>query len=103
MKRDAMLLVDALRDPASTSVLDADGWTALLAMARAEQLIGTLARRLSGLALPDAVRGILEEALVNAEYQRRSALWEAACARRALADYPRKVVLMMAPLTPPPA
>jgi len=94
MKRDAMLLVDALRDPASTAALDADGWTALLAMARAEQLIGTLARRLSGLLLPDAVAGILEEARVNAEYQRRSALWEADSARRALADYQGKVVLM---------
>jgi hypothetical protein len=94
MKRDAMLLVDALRDPASTTPLDADGWTALLAMARAEQLMGTLARRLSGLSLPDAVAGILGEARVNAEYQRRSALWEADCARRALADYPGKVVLM---------
>jgi Uncharacterised nucleotidyltransferase len=66
----------------------------LLAMARAEQLIGTLARRLSGLPMPDAVARILEEARVNAEYQRRSALWEADCARRALADYSGKVVLM---------
>ena len=94
MSRDAMLLVDALRDPSSAVTLDADGWTALLAMARAEQLIGTLARRLSGLPMPDAVAQILEEARVNAEYQRRSALWEADCARRALADYPGKVVLM---------
>jgi hypothetical protein len=94
MKQDAMLLVNALRDPASTSALSADGWTALLAMARAEQLIGTLARRLSGLAVPQPVAGILEEARVNAEYQRRSALWEADCARRALSDYPGKVVLM---------
>jgi Uncharacterised nucleotidyltransferase len=94
MSSDAMLLVDALRDPASTSTLDADGWTALLAMARAEQLIGTLARRLSGLAVPDSVQRILEEARINAEYPRRSALWEADCARRALADYPGKVVLM---------
>jgi hypothetical protein len=94
MSRDAMLLVNALRDPACTSALDADGWTALLAMARAEQLTGTLSRRLSGLAVPDAVAGILEEARVNAEYQRRSALWEGDCARRALADYPGKVVLM---------
>ena len=46
MRRDAMLLVQALRDPASTAALDADGWTALIAMARAEQLIGTLAHRL---------------------------------------------------------
>jgi hypothetical protein len=94
MSRDAMLLVDALRDPASTKALDAEGWTALLAMARAEQLVGTLARRLSGLAVPDAVGRILDEARVNAEYQRRSALWEADSARRALADYPGKVVLM---------
>lgn len=94
MKRDAILLVDALRDPATTATLEADGWTALLAMARAEQLIGTLARRLSGLAVPDAVQCILEEARINAEYQRRSALWEADCARRALADYPGKIVLM---------
>jgi Uncharacterised nucleotidyltransferase len=94
MNRDAMLLVDALREPASTEALDADGWTALLAMARAEQLIGTLARRLAGLPMPDAVARILEEARVNAEYQRRCALWEADCARRALADYPGKVVLM---------
>ena len=94
MKRDAMLLVRALRDPARTGGLDADGWTALLAMARAEQLIGTLARRLSGLPMPDAVARILDEARINAEYQRRSALWEADCARRALADYPGKVCLM---------
>lgn len=89
-----MLLVDALRDPAGTSVLDAEGWTALLAMARAEQLIGTFARQMSGLAVPEAVRRILEEAGANAEYQRRCALWEADCARRALADYPGRVVLM---------
>lgn len=89
-----MLLVDALRDPASTATLDADGWTALLAMARAEQLIGTLARRLSRLPVPTAVWEILEEARVNAEYQRRSALWEADCARRAFVDYLGKVVLM---------
>ena len=94
MTRDAMLLIDALREPSSTAALEADGWTALLAMARAEQLIGTLARRLSGLDVPETVAGILEEARVNAEYQRGSALWEADCARRALADYPGKVVLM---------
>lgn len=94
MTGDAMLVVDALRDPSGTADLDADGWIALLTMARAEQLIGTLARRLSGLAVPEAVAGILEEARVNAEYQRRSALWEADCARRALAEYPGKVALM---------
>lgn len=94
MTRDAMLLVHALRDPASTLALDASGWTALLAMARAEQLIGTLAHRLSGFSVPAAVTGILEEARINAEYQHRSAIWEADCARRALAGYRGKIILM---------
>lgn len=94
MSHDAMLLVDALRDPAGTVRLDTNGWTALLAMARAEQLLGTLARRTFGLPVPDAVRRILDEARVNAEYQRRSALWEADSARRALGEYMGKIVLM---------
>ena len=77
MNRDATLLADALWEPESTAALDADGWTALLTMARAELLIGTLAVRLRHLPVPDGVRAILDEALIQAEYQRRSALWEA--------------------------
>lgn len=91
---DAMILVGALRDPASTGALDAQGWTALLTIARAERLIGTLAYGLEGRKLPEAVAAILADERTNAEYQRRSALWEADCSRRALADYPGKVVLM---------
>ena len=91
---DGMILVDALRDPASTERLDASGWNALLTIARAERLIGSLAYRLDGKALPNAVTAILADERGNAEYQRRSALWEADCARRALVDYPGKVVLM---------
>jgi hypothetical protein len=94
MKRDAMLLVDALRHPESTASLDARGWTDLLTMARAEQLIGTLAARLKFESVPSNVAEILAEAQINAEYQRRSALWEADCARRALAGYHGKVVLL---------
>ncbi|MEQ1540540.1 MAG: nucleotidyltransferase family protein, partial [Sphingorhabdus sp.] len=94
MTRDAMLLVNALRDPASTRSLDADGWTALMTMARAEQLIGTLAHRLSAEPVPDAIAHILSDARINAEHQRRTALWEAECARCALAGYAGKVVLL---------
>ena len=94
MNRDAMLLAKALRDPASTRALDADGWTALLTMARAEQLIGTLAYRLLDEVVPATVAKILADARINAEHQRRTALWEAECARRALAGYAGKVVLM---------
>ncbi len=91
---DAIVLVKALRDPASVGALDAKGWTALLTIARAEQMIGTLAQRLQNQALPQAVASILTDARTNAEYQRRTALWEADCARRALVSYPGKVVLM---------
>jgi hypothetical protein len=91
---DAILLANALRNPASTRSLDANGWTALVAMARAEQLIGTLAHRLSAEPVPDAIAHILSDARINAEHQRRTALWEAECAQRALAGYAGKVVLM---------
>ena len=94
MSRDAMLLVEALRDPASTRNLDAQGWTELLSMARAEQLIGTLAERLKSESVPSKIAEIIAEARINAAYQRRSALWEADCARRALAGYDGKVVLL---------
>lgn len=91
---DAGVLVQALRDPASIASLDATGWTALLTIARAERLIGTLAYRFEGQALPDHIAAIFADERTNAEYQKRSALWEADCARRALTDYPGKVVLM---------
>jgi hypothetical protein len=94
MSDDAMLLVSALRYPASTRGLDANGWTALIAMARAEQLIGTFAHRLEFESMPPKVAEILADARINAEHQRRSALWEEDCAARALAEYPGKVVLL---------
>ena len=87
---DARMLGRALADPSRVVGMDAEGWTALLAMARAEQLIGTLALRLDGLAMPGAVRAILADARAAAEHGRRAALWEAEMARRALVaiDYP---------------
>ncbi len=91
---DATILVAALNDPASTKMLDAKGWTALLTIARAEQLIGTLAHRLLGQDMPGSSAAILKDARTNADYQKRTALWEADCAHRALATYPGKVVLM---------
>jgi hypothetical protein len=91
---DARLLARALADPGSVVGLDADGWTGLLAMARAEQLIGTLALRLDGLAMPDAVAVILADARAAAEQGRRAALWEAEMARRALVAIDCPVVLL---------
>lgn len=90
----AALLATALRDPVSVERLDAAGWTALLAAARAEQLIGSLAWRLDGLDLPDQARAVLSDARGAVEQGRMAALWEAEMARRALADTDIPMVLL---------
>jgi hypothetical protein len=91
---DARILTEALRDPATVARLDSAGWTALLAIARAEQLIGTLAHRLNGLPMPAAAARILEDARASAEQGRVAALWEAEMARRALAPLGMPVILL---------
>jgi Uncharacterised nucleotidyltransferase len=91
---DARLLAMALTRPAETAALDDAGWTALLTMARAELLLGTLACRLDGPSLPGEVQAILADARAEAEHQRRQALWEAEMARRALAGIDVPVVLL---------
>lgn len=88
------LVAAVLAAPERSLALDAAGWTALVTAARAEQLLGTLAHRLDGLALPDAVLPILADAREHAVAQRRAALWEAEMARRALADLGAPVILL---------
>jgi hypothetical protein len=88
------LLAQSLRDPASVERLDASGWTGLLAAARAEQLIGTLAWRVEGLAIPGTARRVLEDARATVEQGRLVALWEAEMARRALVPTGMPVVLL---------
>ena len=91
---NAALLARALAEPAAVLPLDADGWTALLTMARAEQLIGTLAWRMDGLTLPPQVQAILDDARSGAEQGRVAALWEAEMARRALAPFGVPMILL---------
>ncbi|RUN77640.1 hypothetical protein EJC47_04375 [Sphingomonas sp. TF3] len=91
---DSWLLAQALRDPGGTVALGADGWTDLLAIARAEQMIGTLAWRLDGLAVPPSVARILADARASAEQGRVAALWEAEAARRVLLPLGVRVVLL---------
>lgn len=91
---DARLLAAALRDPSSVVALDGADWTALLAMARAEQLIGTLAHRLEGLPIPTPAARLLADARASAEQGRVAALWEAEMARRALAGIGVPVILL---------
>jgi hypothetical protein len=90
----ARLLVRALRDPACVEGLDAAQWNGLIAAARGERLIGTLAVRIADRALPDAVRPIVADALAEAEREARQALWEADRARVALAGLDVPVVLL---------
>jgi Uncharacterised nucleotidyltransferase len=85
------LLVDALRDPASTKGCD---WPALIAAARAEQLIGSLACRLEGQELPAPVARIMADARRDAVHSRTQALWEAEMARRATAHLGAPIILL---------
>ena len=94
MMRDARALVRALREPASVEALNGSQWTELISIARAESLIGSLAHRLEEVVVPDRVRAFLQDAIEAHDLARQQALWEADCARRALADYPGKIVLM---------
>ncbi|MBN2972422.1 nucleotidyltransferase family protein [Roseomonas aeriglobus] len=92
--RDAISLVHALRDPASSATLDGAGWTQLIASARAEQLAGTLADRVRGVVKPRHADHLLDAAYASAEQGRVQALWEAEMARRALAPLGLPVVLL---------
>ena len=87
----ARLLVSALRDPAS--VRDGD-WNALIAAARAEQLIGSLAFRLEEQKLPTKLESLLEAARRDAAQARIQALWEAEMTRRALAPLGIPLILL---------
>lgn len=89
----ARLLVAVLRAPARAAALDARGWTDLLGLARAEQLLGTLAHRVEGQPMPASVAAILADARRAAAEGLRMALWEAEMARRALAGVAAPILL----------
>ncbi|MGA9581641.1 MAG: nucleotidyltransferase family protein [Allosphingosinicella sp.] len=90
--RDARPLVRLLADPACAG--EVEDWTSLIAVARAESLIGSLAWRLEGLDLPPRVEALLEAARRDGEGSRVQALWEAEMARRALAPLGVPVILL---------
>lgn len=92
--RDARPLVRALVDPVSVDRFDGADWTAVIACARAESLIGGLAHRLEGRYLPDAVADIMADARRSAAQARVHALWEAEMAGRALAGLNIPVILL---------
>ena len=89
-----MQLVEALRDPATTAALDRAGWTALLSVARAEALAGTLAERVAGRPVPREVGEAMADTRKAAREAQRAALWEVEMMRRALAPLKLPVVLL---------
>lgn len=90
----AALLVRVLRDPARVVALPAIDWNALLAAAKAERLIATLAFLLEGLDVPAAARAVLDDARAEAKREAQQALWEADRAAFALRDSGIRVVLL---------
>ncbi|WP_229956825.1 nucleotidyltransferase domain-containing protein [Parasphingorhabdus litoris] len=91
---NAQPLVDALREPETVLSLDGAGWTQLISIARAESLMGSLAHRLTDIAVPEQVKLVLKDAIQTTDLARLQALWEADCARRALKPLNCKTVLM---------
>lgn len=71
------LLADLLRDPAQAAATSDVAWNGIIAAARAERLLATLALRVGVVPVPDRVRAILDDALLDAEREKRIALWEA--------------------------
>ena len=92
--RDARALATALADPISVLSLGAEDWPALLAIARAERLDGSLAYRLADLPLPPAIASVLEDARTEAHVGRTKALWEVEMMRRALAPVGIEPILL---------
>lgn len=90
----AALLVQVLRDPAQAGRLNAEGWNRLLAAARAERLIGTLAYRLDDVAVPDPARLVLTDAKRDTAREGQQALWEADRAADAMRGLDVKPILL---------
>ena len=88
------ILVDALRDPATVGRLDDTGWTALITVARAESLAGTLACRLREQNVPNAVHAIFSEIRIHTAHAHKLARWEARCAAEVLLPRGIRTVLM---------
>lgn len=90
----AALLVDLLRMPERAGGLSPLQWNGVIAAARAERLLATLACRLDGGDVPDEVRAVLADARQDAARDRQTALWEADRASAVLTPLGIPVILM---------
>lgn len=96
MRADAVPLIAVLQDPAVARDLDGSQWSALIAAARAANLLGTLAERLkdAGISAGHHADRHLEGSRQLGMRQRRSVLWEAHCLQAALGDLQVPIVLL---------
>lgn len=78
-------LIAGLCNPATLEPLAPARWTALLSVAKAEALLGTLAARAEGRTLPPVVAAHLAAQRAATEVAHRKALWEVEQASAALA------------------
>ncbi|MEM1131483.1 MAG: nucleotidyltransferase family protein [Pseudomonadota bacterium] len=85
MTRPVEQLVALLRDPAKATEISDTQWTDILCVARAELLLATLAERLEGEKVPEAVAQIFADAQTECAAIQQKARWEAKCAVTALA------------------
>lgn len=90
----AALLAKVLGDPEAATTLDPEQWSGIIAAARAEQLVASLAWRVDGLRLPSRVLALLADAHAGGQEARRAALWEAEMVRRVLQPLGTEVVLL---------
>lgn len=90
----ARLLVAALREPASGAGFSDSQWNGAISAARAERLLATLAHRLGGVAVPAKVAAVFADARMDAEREKRQALWEADRAQAALTPLGIPVILL---------
>jgi Uncharacterised nucleotidyltransferase len=92
--KHARLLGWIMAEPALSANLSHDEWTAVLTLAHAERMAGSLACRLDGLSVPESVARVLDRARKATDTERTQALWEGEMCRRALIDTDVKVVLL---------
>ncbi len=90
----ARLLVELLRTPERGASLSPGQWNGVIAAARAERLLATLAHRLEDVAVPGGARPILADAKADAQRERLVAWWEAGRAVEALGPLGVPVILL---------
>ncbi len=78
-------LVTLLRDPGQAARVPPEQWSAIISVARAEALLGTLAELLADQPLPDAIAALLADVRGATRAAQVQAMWEAEMCMRALA------------------